>query len=154
MSLILTSPAFGDGATIPLKHTRDGGNVSPLLQWTGAPSGARSFALIVEDPDAPHGTFRHWAAFDIPPDRAHLPEGVQKKAEWASLRQGRNDFGNVRYDGPAPPRGHGPHHYHFRLAALDAPSLPAPDGAGVEAIWRLARKHILEEAELVGVYQR
>ena len=58
------------------------------------------------------------------------------------------------YDGPAPPRGHGAHHYHFRLAALDAPSLPAPDGAGVEEIWRLARKHILEEAELIGVYQR
>jgi Raf kinase inhibitor-like YbhB/YbcL family protein len=94
----------------------------------GGPRGARSFTLVVEDPDAPHGTFRHWAAFDIAPDRDHLPEGVQKKAEWASLRQGRNDFGNVRYDGSAP-RGHGPHHYHFRLAALDAPSLAASDGA-------------------------
>jgi Raf kinase inhibitor-like YbhB/YbcL family protein len=79
MSLIVTSPAFGNGATIPLKHTRDGGNVSPLLRWTGAPKGARSFALIVEDPDAPHGTFRHWAAFDIPPDRDNLPEACKRR---------------------------------------------------------------------------
>jgi Raf kinase inhibitor-like YbhB/YbcL family protein len=154
MPLVLASPAFVSGETIPVKYSRDGANVSPSLRWTGVPNGARSLVLIMEDPDAPGGTFRHWAVFNIPPDRDHLPEGVQARGEWASLREGRNDFDNSRYDGPEPPRGHGAHRYHFRLAALDTPILTVPPNATIEQVWREARKHMLEQAEMVGVYQR
>ena len=152
--LTLTSPAFAEGERIPLKYTRDGDNLSPPLRWTGVPEGTRSFVLIMEDPDAPGGTFRHWAAYNIPPDRRSLPESVETQPEGNALRYAANDFGNERYDGPEPPRGHGVHHYHFRLAALDVPSLSVPAQAGADLLWREARKHVLETAELVGTYER
>src|SRR5687767_2275713 len=121
MALTLRTPAFADGKKIPVKYTRDGDNLSPPLAWTGAASGTKSFALIVEDPDAPRGTFYHWAVFNIPADRDGLPEGFGNKPVGAGIKAGVNDFGNVGYDGPEPPHGHGVHHYHFRLAALDVP---------------------------------
>jgi Raf kinase inhibitor-like YbhB/YbcL family protein len=150
MTLKLESPAFDNGSEIPNKFAKDGRNVSPPLQWSGAPEGTRSFALIVEDPDAPAGMFRHWAVYDIPGDREGLREG--EKLEQAGM--GANDFGNIRYDGPQPPRGHGTHHYHFKLAALNTDNLRGvPDDAPAEAVWDKAQKHIIEEAELVGTYQ-
>jgi Raf kinase inhibitor-like YbhB/YbcL family protein len=124
------------------------------LRWSGVPDGTRSFVLIVEDPDAPSGTFRHWATYNIPPDRRELAESVETGPDGRALRYAANDFGNARYDGPEPPHGHGPHHYHFRLAALDVPSLSVPAQAGADRLWREARKHVIEEAELVGVYER
>jgi Raf kinase inhibitor-like YbhB/YbcL family protein len=152
MALTLRSPAFEDGETLPDRHARSHGNVSPPLEWTGAPEGTRSFALIVEDPDAPRGTFRHWAAFDISPDRSRLEEGAGRAD--GAMKQGANDFGDTGYGGPQPPEGHGPHHYHFRLAALDIDHLNVGPRQRAEAIWDAAEPHILEETELVGVYER
>lgn len=153
MPLTLMSPAFADGETIPVKYTRDDENLMPPLKWTGTPEGTASFVLLVEDPDAPSGTFRHLAVYNIPADRSGLPESVDTGPE-RSLRFALNDFGNERYDGPEPPKGHGPHHYHFRLAALDVPSLSLPADMGAADIWRQAAKHAIEEAELVGIYER
>jgi len=154
MPLTLTSPAFADGERIPLKYTRDGENLAPPLRWSGVPDRTRSLVLVMEDPDAPNGTFRHWAVFNIPSDHDQLPESMETGPDAGRVRYGRNDFGNARYDGPEPPRGHGVHHYHFRLAALDVPSLSVPAQAGVAQIWQDARKHMLEQAELVGTYER
>jgi Raf kinase inhibitor-like YbhB/YbcL family protein len=153
MTLTLISPAFADGQAMPVKYTRDGENLFPPLKWTGAPDGVRSYALVVEDPDAPNGTFRHCAIYNIPPDRTELPQSVDTGPDGA-LRFGRNDFGNETYDGPEPPRGHGVHHYHFRLAALDTPKLNLPPASGAEAIWAEARKHEIAEAEIVSTYER
>jgi Raf kinase inhibitor-like YbhB/YbcL family protein len=153
MPLTLTSPAFADGQTIPVKYTRDGENLSPPLKWTGVPEGTRSFIVIVEDPDAPRGMFRHWAVYNIPADRDGLAQSVDTGPDHA-MRYGRNDFGNSSYDGPEPPQGHGVHHYHFRLGALSVPNLSIPGDAGVERIWKEAEKHLIEEARLTGIYER
>lgn len=148
----LTSEAFEDGGEIPPRHARDGDNVSPLLRWNDAPQGTRSFALVIEDPDAPSGVFRHWAVFDMPPQRTELPEGAGG-GDATMFREGVNDFGTAQYEGPQPPRGHGVHHYHFRLAALDIDRLDVPPGARVEEVWKAARPHVLDEAELVGTFE-
>lgn len=153
MTLTLTSSAFADGAPIPRKFAREGENLSPPLRWTGVPDGVESFALVIEDPDAPSGTFRHWAVFNIPPDRTELPQSVDTGPDHA-LRYARNDFGGNAYDGPEPPPGHGVHHYHFRLAALDVPKLDLPDAVMVEQVWREAQQHRIAETELVGTYER
>ncbi|WP_274423350.1 YbhB/YbcL family Raf kinase inhibitor-like protein [Chelativorans sp. YIM 93263] len=154
MPLTLMSPAFADRDPIPEKHTRDGENISPPLKWTGVPEGTRSFVLIVEDPDAPSGTFRHWGLFNIPPDRDNLPESVETGPDKATLHICGNDFGNTYYDGPEPPAGHGPHRYYFRLAALDVPDINLPSVAGIAELWREVEKHKLDEATLIGVYER
>lgn len=154
MPLTLSSAAFADGEAIPQRYTRDGENVSPPLRWSGIPDGTKSFVLVMEDPDAPRGTFGHWAVFNIDPDTDGFPEAEGGKPGPDALRQGENDFGNAYYDGPEPPPGHGLHHYHFRLAALDVPNLDVPGQIGVEGIWKEACKHILEETELVGTYER
>src|SRR3954468_8728279 len=127
MPLIVETPSFARNAPIPDQFARDGANVSPRVEWHGAPLDTRSFALIVEDPDAPRGTFRHWAAYDIPPDAQRLAEGVGSSERGAAVQMATNDFGNPRYDGPQPPPGHGTHHYHFRLFALDVPELDVPE---------------------------
>jgi Raf kinase inhibitor-like YbhB/YbcL family protein len=154
MALVLSSPAFANGQKIPTKYTCDGKNVSPPLQWSGAPSETRSFVLILEDPDAPSGVFRHWAVYNLPPECTALPEGVGKGSRAAQLEQGVNDFGHACYDGPCPPAGHGTHHYHFRLAALDTPRLAVAPAAKVADIWQAAAPHNLAETELVGTYAR
>ena len=147
MPLTLSSPAFSDGERIPDKYTREGKNASPPLRWSGAPEGTKSFVLIVDDPDAPSGTFHHWGLFNMPAGRDQLPESVETGG---TLRQARNDFGNTHYDGPQPPPGTGTHHYRFRLGALDVPSLSVPPQSGIERTWEEARKHMLEETQLVG----
>lgn len=150
MTFALESPAFRNGGAIPRKYSRGGGNVSPPLSWQGAPAGTKSFVVIIEDPDAPSGTFRHWAAYDISADRSGLPEDAGAKS--GRFSQGVNDFGDAFYDGPQPPRGHGVHHYHFRLAALDVASLNLT-GKKVAEIWAKARPHILAETDLVGTFE-
>jgi Raf kinase inhibitor-like YbhB/YbcL family protein len=152
MAFRLASPAFQDDTAIPRQHTCSGADRSPPLQWEDPPPGTRSFALLCQDPDAPSGTFHHWAIFDIPADGRGLPEGVSPTAE--GLQQAVNDFGRGGYAGPCPPRGHGVHHYHFRLHALDVGRLelgPRPTCPAVEAA---ARRHTLGTAELVGLFQR
>lgn len=147
MTLKLISPAFDDGKRIPDEHARDGHNVAPPLEWTGAPKGTRSFVLAVEDSDAPGGSFWHWAVYDMPGDRVMLHEGE----DVSGYGLGVNDFGHRAYDGPQPPSGHAPHHYHFRLAALGTDHLDGLDkGSPAAAVWEKAQESVLAKAELVG----
>jgi Raf kinase inhibitor-like YbhB/YbcL family protein len=143
----LTSSAFQAGERIPRRHSCEGEDVSPPLSWGGLPDGTDSLALIVDDPDAPVGTFTHWVAWGIEGSSSGLGEGE------AAPREGRNDFGETGYRGPCPPPGHGPHRYFFRLFALGA----APDvepGAGREELEAAIRAQVLDSAELSGTYER
>ncbi|HYD89288.1 MAG TPA: YbhB/YbcL family Raf kinase inhibitor-like protein [Vitreimonas sp.] len=153
MALELSSPAFRHWEPIPKKYVRDGDNISPPLNWRGAPPETKSFALIVEDPDAPSGTFGHWAIYDLPAERMELAENAGRQ-DATTFREAVNDFGSSAYDGPQPPPGHGVHHYHFRLAALDIDSLDVPVDAHVRDILKAAAPHVLDETELVGTFQR
>lgn len=152
MSFMLSSPAFGNGDPIPDTYALDGANLSPPLEWRNPPDGTLAYALIVEDPDAPRGTFHHWAVYDISPDRRGLSEGEGRHG--SDLCQGANDFGHSCYDGPKPPQGDAPHHYRFRLAALDTDRLNLEPRDKAEDVWEAVRPHILAEADLVGTYQR
>jgi hypothetical protein len=154
MALLLTTAAFASGKPVPVKYTRDGDNLSPPLSWSGVPADAASLVLIVVDPDAPGGTFGHWGVFDLPRDCSGLAEGAGADAAPGGGKVAVNDFGDARYDGPEPPRGHGTHHYHFRLAALDVARLALPPRPSVAAVWRAARGHVLASAEIVGTYAR
>jgi Raf kinase inhibitor-like YbhB/YbcL family protein len=143
----LSSEAFEHGGKIPRRHTCDGDDVSPALSWSDPPRGTRVLALIVDDPDAPVGTFTHWLAWNIRPQAGALREGQSAPVE------GRNDFGRVGWGGPCPPPGHGPHRYLFRLHALDA----EPDvgsGAGRRELESALSGHVQTTAELMGTYQR
>jgi Raf kinase inhibitor-like YbhB/YbcL family protein len=144
----LTSPAFADGQAIPSQYTGAGADVSPPLEWTGAPKSTAEFALVCEDPDAPDGDFVHWVVFGLPPETTSLAEGFRA----SGLTQGRNDFGQAGYKGPAPPPGR-LHHYRFRLMALDTPSGLKPN-ADKRALRAAVRGHVLAEAEWVGTYRR
>jgi Raf kinase inhibitor-like YbhB/YbcL family protein len=152
MTFSLHSAAFQNGGAIPLRYARDGDNLSPPLRWTDAPPETKSFILVVEDPDAPSGTFGHWAIHGINRQQSELREGAG--AEGSMRRQAMNDFGRAAYDGPQPPRGHGPHHYLFRIAALDVAQLEVTGDATVRSVWNAARPHVIEEAELVGAFAR
>jgi len=142
----IASPAFKHGEQIPKKYTCEGEDASPPLSFAEIPGGAKSLALVVDDPDAPGGTFDHWIVWDIAPEQKELKEG--EKVEY----QGRNDFGELRYRGPCPPRGR-VHRYFFRLYALDA-TLNLPNGASREELEKAMQNHILAKAELVGTYKR
>ncbi|GAC1044738.1 YbhB/YbcL family Raf kinase inhibitor-like protein [Rhizobium sp. No.120] len=152
MALTLISKAFAEGAPIPSKYALEGENIFPPLVWGGAPEKTQSFALIIEDPDAPSGTFCHCGIANIPAQWSGLVENVDARQEQA-LRFYKNDFGNARYDGPRPPAGDPPHRYIFRLAALDVPRVTLPEAAGAEAMWQKVKKHTLAEASLTGSYQ-
>ncbi len=145
------SPAFIAGGDIPVRYTCDGEDLSPPLEWGGEPPGTRSFLVVCDDPDAPHGTFHHWIAYDLPPGCHRLEEGEGGRA---TTPQGRNSFGNTRYGGPCPPHGHGTHHYHFRVSALAVDHLALPGETDYRAVIAAARPHVLAEAEVVGCYQR
>jgi Raf kinase inhibitor-like YbhB/YbcL family protein len=147
----LVSSAFAHGAAIPRRFTCDGEDISPPLQWSDAPEGTRSFVLLCDDPDAPSGTWHHWAAYDIPPTVMELVEGVGRKTK---MKRAVNDFRKTGYGGPCPPHGHGPHRYHFRLLALSTDHLRAQTDATCPAVEREARKFTLAEATLVGWYER
>lgn len=153
MALKLTSPAFETGGTIPKKFTCDGPDVSPALKWSDPPSGTQSFAVIMDDPDAPMGTWVHWVLYDLPADARELPEGVPKQSELSSgARQGRNDFPHVGYGGPCPPRGPA-HRYFFKLYALDGKTgLKA--GATKADLEKAMKGHVLGQGELMGRYKR
>lgn len=154
MAFVLSSPAFRDGQAIPLRHTCEGEDLSPPLEWSGAPPGSQSFVLIIEDPDAPSGIFRHWGLFNVAATRDRLPEGVGTARDQGAGDQGVNDFGARHYNGPCPPKGHGRHHYHFRLAALNTARLEMPAKAKVADIWEAAKPHIIAQADLVGTFER
>lgn len=150
----LTSSAFRDGETIPRRYTCDGDNISPPFSWTAAPKGTRSFALICDDPDAPRGTWHHWAIFDIPADRSELAEHISRADRAGGMHQAQNDFRRTGYDGPCPPHGHGPHRYHFRLIALSVDVLRVDSHSSCVEVAAAAERHALAEAELTGLYAR
>jgi Raf kinase inhibitor-like YbhB/YbcL family protein len=156
LTIRLNSPAFSDGGSIPRIHTCDGGDRSPPLEWSGVPATARSLALVVDDPDAPGGTWSHWVVFGLSTDVHALAEGVSATDTistdgGASARQGVNDFGKVGYGGPCPPGG--THRYFFRLYALDR-ELDLPRGATRADVLRAIEGHIVAEGRLVGRYAR
>ncbi len=153
MALQLTSTAFQPGAAIPKKFTCDGPDASPALAWKDAPAGTQSFALIMDDPDAPAGTWVHWVLYELPPGVSELAEGVPKTEELQNGgRQGRNDFRKIGYGGPCPPPGPA-HRYLFKLYALDAKTGLRSGGTKAE-VEKAMRGHILAQAELVGRYGR
>lgn len=153
MSLKLTSPAFAEGQPIPANYTGDGPDVSPPLQWSGVPAGAKSLALICDDPDAPVGTWVHWVLYGLPASATELPENVPPHETLPSgARQGVNDFGRVGYGGPAPPPGK-PHRYYFKLYALDTELNLKPKATKPELL-RAMEGHILAQGQLMGTYQR
>jgi Raf kinase inhibitor-like YbhB/YbcL family protein len=156
MKLKLTSPAFGENAVIPKKYTGEGDDVSPPLQWDAPPEKTQSFVLICDDPDAPKKTWVHWVLFNVPKDARSLSEAFPKVKEHSTgARQGKNDFpsDNIGYGGPMPPPGHGVHHYHFKLYALDTTLNLAP-GATKQQVEAAMKGHVLAEGELIGTYQR
>ncbi|MEO0081714.1 MAG: YbhB/YbcL family Raf kinase inhibitor-like protein [candidate division WOR-3 bacterium] len=153
-SMTLTSPAFTNGQTIPVRHTGDGENLSPELNWTDVPENTQSFALICSDPDAPGGTFIHWVIYNIPGTARTLPEGLpQNPVVLENAEQVRNDFGHFGYDGPKPPPGK-PHRYFYRLYALDRRITSANGAVNAELLLNWMAGHVLATAELVGLYQR
>lgn len=153
MALDVSSPAFQEGSTIPTKYSCQGQDVSPALQWSEPPEGTNSFALIMDDPDAPGGVFTHWVLFNIPSDSRGLPEAVPTHAELPTgTLQGKNDFGKAGYGGPCPPPG-APHRYRFTLYALDQP-LTLKAGVSKNQLLEAMKGHILAQGQLTGTYQR
>jgi Raf kinase inhibitor-like YbhB/YbcL family protein len=154
MAFMLTSAAFPDGAGIPVKYTCDGVDVSPPLTWSGAPAGTGSFALIVDDPDAPAGTWVHWVLYNLPAAVSELPENIAKveSLDLEGARQGRNDFRRPGYGGPCPPPGPA-HRYFFKLYALGAP-LTLRAGAQKRDVEAAMEGHVLATAQLMGTYGR
>jgi Raf kinase inhibitor-like YbhB/YbcL family protein len=157
MSLIVSSPAFTEGHTIPQRHTGDGEDLSPPLSWSLLPAGTVELILIVDDPDAPAtDPWVHWLLYKIPGAGAGLPEGIPQGPAPAALAgslQGKNSWGTTGYRGPAPPKGHGVHHYHFKLYALDA-ALDLPPGLDKHDLMNAMSAHVLGHGELVGTYRR
>ena len=149
----IETSAFAPGADIPRRFTCDGADTSPALRWRAAPQRTESFALVMDDPDAPRGTWVHWVLYDVPRLETGLPEGVPTVRELETgARQGTNDFGRIGYGGPCPPPGSS-HRYFFRLYALSA-TLDLRPGASRADLDRAMRGLILAEAELIGRYRR
>jgi Raf kinase inhibitor-like YbhB/YbcL family protein len=146
--LELTSEAFENGQPIPVQYTCDGADQTPSLHWGEPPAGTKSFALVIDDPDAPSGTFRHWGVHDIPASARSIGGGQRIGTEVS------NDFGKPGYGGPCPPKGHGPHHYHFKLFALDVDRLNVAPNSKVADVENEASKHAIATGELVGTYER
>ena len=153
MSFTLTSSAFQPGGDIPKKFTCDAADASPALAWSDPLTGTQSLALIMDDPDAPAGTWVHWVLYDLPASARGLPENVAKLESLPDgSRQGRNDFRRIGYGGPCPPPGRA-HRYFFKLYALDA-KLNLSPGASKAALEAAMKGHILAHAELIGRYKR
>jgi Raf kinase inhibitor-like YbhB/YbcL family protein len=146
------SAAFEDAGMIPQEYTCDGENISPPLSWESVPAGSRSIALIVDDPDAPSGTFVHWVLYDLPADARELPENLPAEETLSNgARQGANDFGEIGYGGPCPPSG--THRYFFKIYALDAETGLSP-GQTKAQLLRAMEGHILAQGQIVGKYHR
>lgn len=157
MAFNLATPAFDNNGTIPRKYTCDGEDLSPALKWADVPAGTRSFALIMDDPDAPPGTWVHWVIYDIPGDAKGLDEGLPKRETLPNgakqgLCWGVNDFSKVGYYGPCPPPGK-PHRYFFKLYALDT-KLALPAKATRSQVETKMKGHVLGETQLIGRYGR
>jgi len=146
--LAIRSSAFEPHGRIPERHSGDGDDVAPALEWTGVPAGSESFAVVVHDPDAPLvDGFVHWVAYGIPGDATGLPEGG------GDAVSGTNSFGNHGYNGPMPPEGHGPHHYYFWVYALDQ-DLGLQPGIDRRELLDRIEDHVIEQARVIGTYER
>ncbi|MFP5277311.1 MAG: YbhB/YbcL family Raf kinase inhibitor-like protein [Acidobacteriota bacterium] len=151
MSLALKIVAFANGGEIPSRYTCGGADISPALAWSGVSPAARSLALIVDDPDAPRGTWTHWLMWNLPPYTTMLPERVPPREVLDNgARQGRNDFDRIGYGGPCPPAGK-THRYFFRLLVLDA-MLDLQAAARRKEVDRAMKGHILAEVQWMGLY--
>lgn len=151
-SLSVTSPAFDNDAGIPARHTQEGEDISPALAWQYLPEGTKGIAVICHDPDAPlvqHGSygFVHWVLYNLPASLTSLEEGTQQGT------QGSNDAGNLGYNGPLPPEGHGLHRYYFWVLALDT-ATQLPEGLNMSELLEQVEPHLLGINRLVGTYQR
>lgn len=154
--LTLSSTAFTAGGSIPARYTCEGPDISPPLEWTGAPAGTRSFALIVDDPDAPDPAapkrvWVHWVLYDLPATVTSLPEGASSAGIPAGAREGPHDGGGTGYSGPCPPIGR--HRYFHKLFALDTLLPDLAPGASRGELERAMAGHVLASAELIGTYQ-
>ena len=148
MSLLLESPSFIHNASIPKQYTCNGENISPALKWSGAPAGTQSYVLIVDDPDAPMGTWVHWLLFNVPATLNHLDEATQTPA---SAISGKNSWDQQGYGGPCPPSG--THRYFFKLYALDS-KLTVNSSVNKQDILNAMQNHILDSSELIGLYKQ
>ena len=154
MTFQLTSEAFTNGQSIPAKYACVGRNISPALVWTDAPVDTQSFALIMDDPDAPFGTWVHWVLYNINPDQRELQEDLPitgKNIDPEAIYVGKNSAGNIGYDGPCPPSG--THRYYFKLYALDTLISLLP-GASKEQLLKEMDGHILAQTELMGTFSK
>lgn len=149
---MIIESVFESQQPIPSQYTGDGADISPPLRFLQLPSNAKSLALIVDDPDAPRGTFDHWIVWNIPPATKELSEGAPELRVGAKSKQGINGFGQAIYRGPAPPPGK-PHRYFFKLYALDR-ELAIPEGSKKHDLEEAMKGHVIEKAELIGTYQR
>jgi len=145
--LTVTSAVFAEGAAIASKYTCDGEDVNPPLAIGATPAGTRSLAMIMDDPDAPVGTWVHWVAWDIPPQTREIPENGMP----AGAKQGRNDWKRNNYGGPCPPSG--THRYYFKLYALDTTLTLAPSATKAD-LERAMQGHVLAAGQLMGTYKR
>lgn len=148
-TLTLKSSAFKDGEIIPTRFTCEGENVNPLLEIRNAPEGTKSFVLLMDDPDAPSKTWVHWVVWNIEPKTQYISEDSLP----GSALQGTNSSNTQKYIGPCPPKGDKPHHYHFKLYALDT-DLNLAEGAKKEEVEKAMAGHILGQTLLTGLYQR
>jgi len=147
MPMQLSSAAFDNGCRIPDRYTKVGSNDQPELLIGSVPEGAKELAVICHDPDAPTPNgFTHWTLYGLPPGTERIPMNGQKQ-----FRPGTNDFGDIGWDGPLPPEGHGPHHYYFWLYALDTPVRGMPDR---NSFLRDYAAHIIDQSRIVGTYER
>jgi len=145
MAFTVTSPAFADGEPVPREFTCDGKDAPPAMTVSDPPNGTKSFAVIMDDPDAPTGTFTHWLAYDVPAEGSALRMTAGKTLE--------NDFGRKGYGGPCPPPGHGPHRYNFTIYAVDVPALDV-SGESRDDLEAALEDHTLAKARLMGRYER
>lgn len=150
----ILSSAFADTALMPKKYTGDGEDMSPPLEIIEVTHDAKSIAIICDDPDAPRPTpFVHWVVFNLPHNLLDIAENASKSGHLDKAIQGKNDMGNNHYNGPMPPKGHGRHHYHFKAYALDT-MLDLAKGTTKDELIKAMKGHILDQAELVGEYER
>lgn len=153
MTIAVSSTAFASSKSIPVQYTCKGRGISPPLAWSGAPAGTKSFALIMDDPDAPMGTFVHWVVYNIPATKGELPEALPSGAKLADgSLQGTNGAGRVGYTGPCPPSG--THRYFFKLYALDAVLALDSGAASKDQLLKAVQGHILAQGELIGTFSK
>ncbi len=153
-TLTVAAEAFDPGTAIPTEYTCEGENVSPAIHWEAGPGNVETWALIVDDPDAPGKTWVHWVVYNLPAGTHDLARAVAPDSTLpGDGAQGTSDFGKIGYGGPCPPPGHGPHHYHFKLYALDT-RLDLEPGATKGELLNAMKGHVLAQSETVGIYER